>query len=57
MFTRTLFCTENSFAIISQTYENTMLRMTKAKNLTFANFFEFCILWPPQLKQQDLGDN
>jgi hypothetical protein len=39
------FVIENSFAIISQTYENTvMLRMTKAKIWLFCKFFEFCIL-------------
>jgi hypothetical protein len=44
MFTRTLFCTENSFTLFPE-YENTVvtLRMTKAK-IDFCKFFEFCIL-------------
>jgi hypothetical protein len=55
MFTRTLFCTENSFAIISQTYENTVKRYIKAKIRLLQILLSFAFYSRHQLKQQDLG--
>jgi hypothetical protein len=38
------FVLKNSFAIISQTYENTVGAKNEKQKIDFCKFFEFCIL-------------
>jgi hypothetical protein len=57
MFTRTLFCIENSFAIISQTYENIVGAKNDKAKIRLLQILGLHFIAATIEKQQDLGDN